>query len=97
MLLADEKIEIGVNADDDGVPEIGGETSGADEIEGKLFGDGGGKGSDDFFDGGFGEDGNVATGSKLLKGLEESSGLAEGVVGAEVGLDPSVEDVHDCK
>ena len=91
------EIEIGANAGDDGVPEVGGETSGADEIEGELFGDGGGRGSDDFFDGGFGEDGNVATGGGLLEGLEESSGLAEGVVGSEVGLDLSVEDVHDCK
>ena len=49
------EIEIGANAGDDGVPEIGGEMSGADEIEGELFGDGRGRGSDDFFDGGFGE------------------------------------------
>ena len=49
------EIEIGANADDDGVPEIGGETSGADEIKGELFGDSGGRGSDNFFDSGFGE------------------------------------------
>ena len=49
------EIEIGVNTGNDDVPEIGGETSGADKIEGKLFGDDRGKGSNDFFDGRFGE------------------------------------------
>nr|POE91055.1 hypothetical protein CFP56_46352 [Quercus suber] len=49
------EIEIEENADDDGVPKIGGEMSGADEIEGELFGDGRGKGSNDFFNGRFGE------------------------------------------
>nr|POE97152.1 hypothetical protein CFP56_20005 [Quercus suber] len=75
MLPTDEKIEIRVDAGDDGVPEIGDETSGANEIEGELFGDSRGRGSDDFFDSGFGKDGNVATGSKLLEGLKESFGL----------------------
>ena len=49
------EIEIEANVGDDSVPEIGGETSGADEIECELFGDGRGRGSNDFFDGEFGE------------------------------------------
>ena len=49
------EIEIGANSGDDDVLEIGGETSGAYEIEGELFGDGRGRGSDDIFDDGFGE------------------------------------------
>lgn len=89
------EVEIVADAGDDGIPEIGGETRGTDEIEGELFGDGGGRRSYDFFDGGFGEDGNVASGGGLLKGLEESSGLTECIVGSEVRLDLREEYVHD--
>ena len=38
--------------------------------------------------------GGVAAGGGLLEGLEEGAGLAEGIVGAEVGLDLGEEDVH---
>lgn len=44
-----EEIEIKEKIDDDSVLRIGTETSGVEEIEGELFGDGRGKGSDDFF------------------------------------------------
>ena len=49
------EIEIRANVGDDSVPKIGGEMSGVDEIECELFGDGRGRGSDDFFDSRFGE------------------------------------------
>lgn len=88
------EVEIGANSGADGLPEVGGEASGADEIKGELFADGGGRGGDDLLAGGFGEGGDVLAGGGLLEGLEEGTGLAEGVVGAEICLDLGEEDVH---
>lgn len=35
------ELKVGADPEADSVPEIGGETGGADEIEGEFFGDGG--------------------------------------------------------
>lgn len=89
------EVEVGYDAGDDGVPEVGGKTrGGADEIECELFTDGGGGGGDNLFDGGFGDDGGVAAGGGLLESLEKGAGLTESVVGTEVGLDLGEEYVH---
>ena len=77
-------MEVGADVITNGLPEVGGEVGGADEVEGKLLADGRGGGGDDFLDGSLGD---VATCGELLEGLEEGARLAEGVVGAKVGLD----------
>lgn len=88
------ELEVVADAGADGVPEISGEARGSNKVKGELLADGGGRGGDDLLDGGLGDDGDVAAGGGLLKSLEESAGLAEGVVGAEVRLDLSKENVH---
>lgn len=88
------KLEIVAYTDANGVPEVGSEAGGADEVECELFGHSGGRRGNDFLNGGLGEDGYVAARGGLLEGLEESAGLAESVVGPEVRLDLSEEDVH---
>lgn len=88
------EVEIGADAGADGVPEIGGQARAANKVEGEFFADSGGGSCDDFFDGGFGDDGDVAAGGGLLESLKESAGLAESVVGAEVRLDLSKKDIH---
>lgn len=88
------EVEVAADAGADGLPEVGGEAGGADEVEGELLAHGGGRGGDDLLDGGLGDDGDVAAGGGVLERLEEGAGLAEGVVGAEVGLDLGEDDVH---
>lgn len=88
------EVKVGADARADGLPEVGGEAGGPDEVEGQLLAHGGGRGGDDLLDGGLGDDGDVTAGRGLLERLEEGAGLAEGVVGAEVGLDLCEEDVH---
>lgn len=56
------EVEIGANAGADGIPEVGGEAGGADEVEGELLADGGGGGCDDLLAGRFGDGGDVAAG-----------------------------------
>ena len=79
------EVKIGADAGANYLPEVGSETSGTNKVKGKLFGDGGGERRDDLFDGRFGKK-NVTVSSGLLESLEESSGLAESIVGAEVRL-----------
>lgn len=88
------EVKIGADASANCLPEVGSETGGTNKVKGKLFGDGGGGRGDDLFDGGFGKDGDVAASSGLLESLEESARLAEGIVGAEVRLDLSEQNVH---
>ncbi|KAL6284551.1 hypothetical protein ACE6H2_015480 [Prunus campanulata] len=85
---------MGENFKADGVPEVGGDAGGANKIKGELFADGGGRRGDDLFNNEFGDDGYVTADCGLLEGLEESVGLAESVIGAEVRLDLSEEYVH---
>lgn len=66
-------MEIGLDAEEDGLVEVGGEAGGAEEIECKLFGDGGGGRGDDVVAGGFRDGGDVASGGGLLKRLEEGA------------------------
>ncbi|KAK7267189.1 hypothetical protein RIF29_19854 [Crotalaria pallida] len=68
-------------------------SSGTNEVEGALEDDGGG-GGNNLFDGGFGDDSDVAACNGLLESLEEGARLAEGNVGAEVSLDLSEEKVN---
>lgn len=56
------EVEIGADAGADGIPEVRGEASRADEVEGELLADGGGGGGDDLLAGRFGDGGDVASG-----------------------------------
>lgn len=76
------------------IPEVGRERQGAEEVEGELLAYGGGGGGDDLLDDGASDGRDVAAGGGLLEGGEESSGLAESVVGAEISLDGLDKEVH---
>lgn len=88
------EVEVVADAAADRLPEVRRQPRGADEVEGQLLADGGRGGRHDLLHGGLRDHGGVAARRRLLERLEEGPGLAEGVVGAEVGLDLGEEDVH---
>lgn len=88
------EVKVGANSDADRLPEVGGKAGGSNEVEGELFADRRGRGGNDLLASGFRERGDVFSGGRLLEGLEEGAGLAEGVVRSEIGLDLGEEDVH---
>ncbi|KAJ8420483.1 hypothetical protein Cgig2_030606 [Carnegiea gigantea] len=74
------EVEIGFDAGGDGVPEVGSQAGGgADQVEGELLADGGGRGGHDLLHGGAGNHGGVPSGGGLLEGLQKGAGLPEGV------------------
>ena len=64
--------------------DIGCDASGSDEIKCELFGDGGGGRNGDYFNGGLGDDEDVAVGGRLLDSLEKCAGLTESVLQSEI-------------